>query len=643
MPRIAIIVAIALCVTGCTSDGSRLQGDRSSCQSCHQPLGDDGTALGLEDAHPWQELTCVECHGGNPDEVTLAGAHVPTRNSPKFLKSLTSVELDNVDQEYLRFINPGDIRVVEHTCEGCHAEEVAVVRNSMMAHTSGEITVARYRAGAQEEELALFGALDLFDPDYDPSIPTTVESIVQFNPDPLLGDARFDYGLAQDHYMESSCFRCHFGDFGENKFKGDFRSSGCTACHMLYANDGLSRSDDALLDHQRPPHPIRHQLTSAIPVDQCTHCHYRGGRLGISFQGYRESGGSGFDPVNTATLGQDLHGHDVNYYITDEDLANDYDETPPDIHFEKGMVCIDCHTVFDVHGDGHLYSDTSAAVEIRCETCHGTIDEEATLVTTRDRPLTNVERNDDGEIWLTSKMTGQQHKVSQVAHSLDPASSSFSAAAAIAHGRNEDDFSHTDKLECYTCHAAWQPNCYGCHVTVDFTGTSKSLVDGAIEPGRTSGRRKWVVTDDLILMENQRGKIAPSQPAERFFLTIIDENGDTVMDSMPRQGQNGAPGMGQRAYNPHTTRRVSPFSACDRCHLTEDNSNAERVSVAVGFGSDRYVEVDGAGTPWRLDQIQTDEYEPLVTVGHSEPFEMRPLPREVVERMLGVTVEPSDQ
>ena len=28
---------------------------------------------------------------------------------------------------------------------------------------------------------------------------------------------------------------------------------------------------------------------------------------------------------------------------------------------------------------------------------------------------------------------------------------------------------HTDKLECYTCHATWAPQCYGCHVKIDYS------------------------------------------------------------------------------------------------------------------------------------------------------------------------------
>ena len=44
-----------------------------------------------------------------------------------------------------------------------------------------------------------------------------------------------------------------------------------------------------------------------------------------------------------------------------------------DIHLEKGMHCSDCHFKQDVHGNGKLYGETRAAIEISCVDCHGSI------------------------------------------------------------------------------------------------------------------------------------------------------------------------------------------------------------------------------------------------------------------------------
>ena len=37
------------------------------------------------------------------------------------------------------------------------------------------------------------------------------------------------------------------------------------------------------------------------------------------------------------------------------------------------MLCQDCHTTIDMHGDGNLFGTTLAQVEIECEDCHGTV------------------------------------------------------------------------------------------------------------------------------------------------------------------------------------------------------------------------------------------------------------------------------
>lgn len=34
---------------------------------------------------------------------------------------------------------------------------------------------------------------------------------------------------------------------------------------------------------------------------------------------------------------------------------------------------------------------------------------------------------------------------------------------------------HNDKLECYTCHATWVPQCYGCHVKIDYSNKAQNV------------------------------------------------------------------------------------------------------------------------------------------------------------------------
>jgi hypothetical protein len=89
---------------------------------------------------------------------------------------------------------------------------------------------------------------------------------------------------------------------GTNDHPGDYRSSGCTACHVVYANDrdpfnagpyakfghtGLSYSADGTIPKDEPGHPIKHQLTRAIPSSQCVVCHMHPGTLVLNtYLGY---------------------------------------------------------------------------------------------------------------------------------------------------------------------------------------------------------------------------------------------------------------------------------------------------------------------------------------------------------------------
>jgi hypothetical protein len=338
-------------------------------------------------------------------------------------------------------------------------------------------------------------------------------------------------------------------------------------------------------------------------------------------------------------LGLAIHGHDANYYITDEDSTNKVDETPPDIHFEKGMHCIDCHTKHDVHGDGHLYSDTLGQVEIRCESCHGTIDEESKLKTSAGRPLKNLTRDDQGNVWLKGKIDGKKHRVTQIKQSVNPkAGKLYKPLAALTMGRDaKTGFSHTDNVQCYTCHSDWMPNCYGCHVTLDLSVKAPALTTGVRTPGKPSGRRQWVSVHDLLLMRDVRGKISPAMPAERFFLTVTD--GDkTLLKDEPRMAMMG-PGMGGRPVNPHTTRTTARFSACKTCHPKKDGSNLAAVRATWGFGSDRYLFKDGKGKTWRMDQMMDESYKPVIESGHPEPLPALPLSKAQVEAMKAVLVD----
>src|SRR5262249_42283152 len=81
-----------------------------------------------------------------------------------------------------------------------------------------------------------------------------------------------------------------------------YRSSGCTACHVIYANDrspvhsagyarygnrGTTFTSDPTIPHDEPGHPIEHKFTTAIPTSQCIVCHIHPGTNVLnSYLGY---------------------------------------------------------------------------------------------------------------------------------------------------------------------------------------------------------------------------------------------------------------------------------------------------------------------------------------------------------------------
>jgi hypothetical protein len=75
---------------------------------------------------------------------------------------------------------------------------------------------------------------------------------------------------------------------GTNDQPGDYRTSGCGSCHVVYANDrewrhssvyaaggrdGQSQSADPTISKTESGHPLKHSFTRAMPSSLCMNCH----------------------------------------------------------------------------------------------------------------------------------------------------------------------------------------------------------------------------------------------------------------------------------------------------------------------------------------------------------------------------------
>jgi hypothetical protein len=130
---------------------------------------------------------------------------------------------------------------------------------------------------------------------------------------------------------------------GSNDHAGDYRSSGCSACHVVYANDrsptnsgwwskyghqGLSFTADPTIPKNERGHPIVHQLTRAIPSSQCMNCHMHQGNLFVNpYLGY-----TWWDQETDGELLYPKEQHDP----TSEDLVRNT-QTNPEAAAARGM------------------------------------------------------------------------------------------------------------------------------------------------------------------------------------------------------------------------------------------------------------------------------------------------------------------
>ena len=112
-------------------------------------------------------------------------------------------------------------------------------------------------------------------------------------PDMKLSDRGFGTQLRFDpvllNFQKTRLNDPHLSFLGTNDHPGDFRSSGCTACHVVYANDradahsgqyakfgnrGRTAGEDATIRKDEPGHPLVHRFTNSIPSSQCMTCHH---------------------------------------------------------------------------------------------------------------------------------------------------------------------------------------------------------------------------------------------------------------------------------------------------------------------------------------------------------------------------------
>src|SRR6202521_4624064 len=739
---------------------SKEEADRKSsgCISCH-------TSTDEPTMHPTKivHLGCTDCHGGN-SSVSVASNTAP--NSPKYNSAKEKAHVQPRDSsfknrsalpertytkwltesaEYIKFVNPGDLRVAPETCgtSGCHPTETRAVSTSMMTHAGMLWGAALYNNGGYPtkntrfgesyhrqglpqsiktspkptpEETRTKGVMPELDPLYrwestqpgnvlrvferggrkKSEVGNPIAEEVPGKPEDKLSDRGFGTELRTDPVFlglqKTRLLDPVMSLPGTNDHPGDYRSSGCSACHVIYANDrdaahsggyakfghsGLSASVDGTISKTERGHPIRHAFTRSIPSSQCMICHIHPGTnmvttyFGLTWwdneidgdkmypkeqrnpteeQRYQafvrnpegaaarglwsdekfldKVGSSEFNAQLKTTQFADFHGHGWVFravfnhdrkgnWLDRENKQIAFDDPQrlskavhlADIHLEKGMQCNDCHFAADNHGNGKIFGEPRAAVEIDCVDCHGTIRNKSTLVTsgpaapprpggTRGNPLEslNTPWGPQRFEWRGDKLF--QHSMSdpnlewEVVQTLDtitPGNAHFSEKSMRAKLINKDgvvpsqlpgddaSLAHSNSsMTCYPCHTSWTPTCFGCHLQMTANARKPMLHNEGLLTRNYTSYNFQVLRDDIYMLGVDGTvtghRIAPARSSCAVLVSSQNANRESLYHT---QQTISAPGFSGQAYStfvPHTV-RAKETKQCSDCHVSAANDN----------------------------------------------------------------------
>lgn len=387
---------------------------------------------------------------------------------------------------------------MEKSCGPCHQDLVNSTSHSLHFTLKKEVNQVRTAFGATNE-LESLTDIPVTDP------PQTILDLT-------------------DDLLRRSCLRCHPYTSGD-RYPAVARGTGCAACHLEFYEGKL----------------VSHSFLR-IPGDtQCLQCHY-GNWVGYDYYGRYE--------------------HDMNdEYRTPYTTRNEYfrpfgvefHQLLPDIHQQKGMACVDCHSGKELMG--------TQEKAITCATCH-----------TRDKLLNeplpaNVSKQENTYV-LRSYNEGMLHEIPLLKHTAHEI--------------------YDKEVSCQVCHAQWSFNDQKTNLMRsdinEYDDFARLSVQGSSEieklltnnlnfdaeelphgmTDKISGQfragiwykgfvtRRW---EAITVGRDKTGRLRVLRPLLDLHLSWIDEDEEVHFDAV----RSNSPNNGMVPYTPHTTGKAGLF------------------------------------------------------------------------------------
>lgn len=500
-----------------------------------------GNIKGFSPSHNPASIGCSSCHGGNPFALDKRDAH---RNM---------------------ILIPGNLSTAGISCgnSSCHPGIVPRVENSIMNTMMGVVSVDKFVFG---ESTSLSGS----------------ERVTELG-----------YSPASVH-LRNLCASCHLG--AEKTAFGPVseltRGGGCNACHLSYSREALESLNsyqnkrNSSAEIKSPEfHP---DLSVKVTDESCFGCHSRSGRISTSYEGWYE----------TSLTPKQVIGKQGFRILQDGRV---FHEITPDIHFEKGMLCIDCHTSAEVMGDGKTYRHKEDQVKVSCTDCHRTSFDNRVNLKELDYESGKIAslRNTDkqGRVFLYA----EKGKI--------PLINTFvknNKAFLIGKDKNDslelkaplgvclESKSH-GRLSCSSCHSPWAPQCLNCHTEFNPNAEGFDLLDNIETKG------DWIEHPGEMLHDSPVLGTRLVTDAKGNQKRIIDTFIPGMILSIDRPAfSRGAKkeDLFRRLYAPafsHTI--VRSVRSCESCH----NNPA-----AIGFGRGELTYINqGSFGKWKFKSKYT--------------------------------------